>query len=329
MRTLSLFITACTCALVFSGCASNQAQTHLKMKELDKGIMYTSNELKNDPSDSTMNFYHGRFLYKQKKYKEAIVYFKKANDNTTFQNTNYKMWLGIAYGKNKEFQKERAIYLDLLNQKAWRYKKALAYLGRNYYKDKQYDKAIETFELGIAQYDKPHSYMLYYYALALKKMGETKKSTQYFKEYMHYYPDKSLARGATYSLNKRGIFTHVNIKIGEDILSIKNMDYLEDKVTPEYYSKKSLAKIATKFLEHENLTLYIVAYEKNSLALAEKRVKNIKVYLLDSYPEIKFENIKIAWLKSDKDLVVKGKTYTQDSFVNFFTKRAKDTKWKL
>lgn len=308
---------------LFTGCASYSAKNHLKNKELEQGIKLTTEELKSNPDDTYLNYYHGRFLYKQKKYGEAIPHLKVAAESFPYD-VYHKLWLGVAYGKNKNYKKEREIYLDILNQKG-RYKRALIYLGKNYYKTKDYKKAKETFEKALVLYKK-HSYMFYYYALTLKKLKQYDKSKEYFFKYLNHYAHLSLAKSAIYNLNRYGDFTYSNFIIGEKTASIRNMNYLNNSNDLESYSKESLDKISELIKTRKDLVLYIVSYDKSSLKTAETKVKNIKKYLLNKYPEIGFSNIKIAWLKTNKKIKIGKKEFSKNQYVNFFTTAKKDNK---
>lgn len=310
-------------AVVFNGCATYTAKNHLMNKEIEKGLAFTTKELQADPNDAYLNYYQGRFLLTQKKYQEAIKHFKIASESFPYK-TYHKLWLGIAYGKNKEYKKEENIYLSIL-QKEGKYKSALVYLGKNYYMTKQYKKAIETFEKAHSLYRKPHSYMFFYYALALLKDDQKGKAKDNFLKYIQYYPDFSLAKRATYYLNTLGNFEYTNFKIGENTLSIKNISYLDNNEL-EYYSKKSLNKIANEIIADKDLTLYLISYEKSDLIKAERRVKNVKRYLLTKFPEIEFSRIKIAWFDKNKTIRAGKNKFTTDSYMNFFTKNTKDKK---
>lgn len=317
--------------VLFTGCATQQAKQHLKLKEYDKGYELTSKELKKSSPSlmsvtySDLNYYHGRFLLKRKKYEEAIKYFDIAANSFPYK-TFHKFWIAIAYNKNKEYDKEREIYLDILDKKNNRYRIAWAYLGKNYYKTKEYDKAIETFEEGLRRYyKKPHAYMFYYNAKALLKKGEKEKAEEYFIKYLERYQTKSLAKHAVSILNKMGNFKYSNFKIGEEVLSTRKIEFLEKRNEFEYYSKASIRNIAKKLIElnslkENNLTLYIVAYNKENKKQAEKKVKEIKRYILKEFPDIKFADIKIAWLKTDRTITVDKKKIIQSEYVNFFTK---------
>jgi tetratricopeptide (TPR) repeat protein len=319
--------------MLFAGCTTYKAKEHLKLKEFDKGYELTSKELENSSPSLTnwtyadLNYYHGRFLLKQKKYEEAIKYFDIAANSFPYK-TFHKFWLGVAYGKNKEFTKEREIYLDILYEKNNRYKKAWAYLGKNYYKTKEYDKAIETLEEGLNRYlrKKPHSFMFYYNAKALLKKGEKEKAEEYFLKYLKRYQTRSLAKHAVSRLNKMGNFEYSNFKIGEEILATRKIEFLEKSIELEYYSKVSIRNIAKKLvelnsLEENNLTLYIVAYNKENKKQAERKAKEIKKYILREFSDIKFDDIKIAWLKTVNTINVGKKKFTQSEYVKFFTKQ--------
>jgi len=306
--------------LLFSGCASYIAQNHLKQKETDKGIAHTTQELKNNPSNASMNYYHARFLYSRKQYAQALKFFENAYKYDS-DNAYYKFWLGVSYGKIKEYKKEQDIYLEILEDKG-KYKIALIYLGKSYYKSKEYKKALKVFEEAISLYKK-HSQMFYYYAKTLNKLNKPEEAKKYFIKYLSYYPSYSLARGATYNLNALGDFTYSNFKIDDKILSIKNINYISGSDELEFYSKQSLNSIGNILLDNKELTLYIVAYEKENLKKAEIRVKNIKKYLLSLFPEINFKQIKIAWLQTSKNIKVGKQRFAQDSYVNFFTTNKK------
>jgi hypothetical protein len=102
------------------------------------------------------------------------------------------------------------------------------------------------------------------------------------------------------------------------------MDYLPNSNDIEYYSKQGLNKIGKRLLEDKDITLYIVSYDTNNLTRAEKRVKNIKKYLLNNFSDIDFENIRIAWFKTPRKIEVDKKIFKRDVYVNFFTTNKKD-----
>ena len=325
MNRSTIFIVLLT-LFIFNGCVttgSSTAKNYLKLKEIDKGLIFTSQELKNNPNDVSMNYYHGRYLIVKKRYKEAIPYLKKASELSN-GNAEYAFRLGLIYGKIKEYTKERQQYQKILNEKG-RYKKALIYLGRNYYKTKQYPKALETFEEAL-NIHKKSSYMFYYYALTLQKTNQNKKSIEYFLKYLTHYPNLSKAKKAVYNLNKFNDFTYSNFSIGDKIISIRNMDYLENSNEIESYSKQSLNIIGKLLLENKNLKLNIVSYDKDNLKDAEIRVKNIKKYILNKFPEIDFSRLKIGWVKTKKIIKIRDKNFDQNQYVNFFTTKIKDKK---
>jgi tetratricopeptide (TPR) repeat protein len=319
MKMIQLF-TLSLCLFILSGCAVSQAQDYLKHNETEKGITLTTKELKKDPNDAYMNYYYGRFLLNQRKNKEAIKHFKIAAESFPYK-IYYKFWLGVAYGINKEYDKERDIYLSILDEKNGRYKNALVNLGKNYYLTKNYDKAIETFEKAHELYMKPHSYMYYYYAAALMQKNRISESLKYYLAYLNNYPNYSLAQSATYNINKYGDFSYSNFKIGDKILSIRAIEYLPRSNSLEYYSKESLKRIGMLINEDKDLTLYVITYEKDDLKKAEIRVKNIKKYLLTKFPEIKFSQIKIGWFKTSKKIKVDKQVYKLNSYTSFFTKK--------
>lgn len=323
MNIVKILITIGISLLFFSGCAKYEAKNHLNLKEIDQGLELTKKELRDDPNDMDMNYYHGRFLVSQKKYDEAIKYFKKASESF-FSKTYHKLWLGIAYGKAKDYDNERKVYVEILEEKNGRYKSALAYLGKNYHLTKQYQKAIETFERGLELYKKPHSYMYYYYAKSLLAIGEKEKAKEYFTKYLKKFPDYSLAKGSIYNLNKLDDFTYSNFKIANEIVAIQNMDYIGKSNEIEYYSKQGLKKIAKVLHENKDHTLYIVSYDVNDIKRAEIRVKNIKKFILSEFDDIEFSDIRIAWFKSPRNIEVDKKIFKQDIYVNFFTTNKKD-----
>lgn len=306
-------------SFLFSGCATQEAQSYLKANEIEKGLELTSKELIDSPTNSSMNYYNGRFLLRQGKYKDAIKSFQKAYASFPY-NLYHKFWLGVAYGKNKQYDKEREVYLDILDKTNWRYRSALAYLGKNYYRTKQYDKAKEMFEKGLFKYRKPHSYMYYYYASTLNKMGQKEEAKKYYHKYLSTFPEFSLAKYAVYNLNKLGDFTYSNFKIGDKRVGVKNISFLNNSTKLEHYSKNSLKMIMNQFSENEDLTLYIVSYDKTNLKKAEQRVKSIKKFILEKFPDVESTKIKIAWLKTSKEIKVGNASSIQNNYVNFFTK---------
>lgn len=300
--------------LFFNGCANITANNYLKHKEIEEGINFTKQELKENPNDASMNYYHGRFLIYKKRYAESIEYFKKAVEENA--STEYIYWLGKAYNKNKQYQLEREQYLKILNEKRNYQKSALVRLGLNYYETKEYENAIKTFEKVIYNYGyTPHT--LYYYTKALKKTNQLKESEEYILKFLEKYPNHSLAKEAVRDLRDLGNFTYSNYKYLDKIISMKNLSYVKDFNQLDYDEKKLLKKISQPLIEDKTAILTIITYEKDMLKKAQTRAENIKITLLKLVPNINPNQIKT--ISKNEGIVFKKnkKEYLFNSYVSF------------
>lgn len=316
--TIILFIVM----FLLSGCASITANNYLKEKEIEKGINFTTKELDVNPNDSVLNYYHGRFLISQKKYKESQKYLKKAIEGD-YNNSKYMFWLANAYGKNKQYSKEREQYIKILNETDNYHKKALIYLGRNLYKTQEYENSIIVFEQALNKYKKHHPYTLYYYSQSLRKTNQLKTAQEYYHKFLLYYPEHSLANKAVKRLNNLGDFSYSNVKIFNKTIPIKNITYLKDSDEFEYYSKESLKKISQLLSANKKESLVIITYEKDKPKKAERRAAILKDYLLSLNPEINPSQILTKWKKRERIIKRDKKTYKLNSYVHFYTKNEK------
>lgn len=301
-----------------SGCASNTAQSFLKSKDIENGLVFTANELKKDPHNSAMNYYHGRFLLSQKKNKEAIKYFKKAVLENSYE-TRYIYWLGIAYGKDKQYLLEREQYKKILNERHNFKRNASTRLGRNYYKTKEYENAIKTLEYTFRMYGET-STGLYFYANALRKVNQDEKSKEYFLKYLSLYPNHSFTKYAVKNLNRLGDFTYSNFKIDNKTVSIKNIKYINGKNRLDNDSINSLNFVSKPLLDNKNLILTVTTYEKESIQKAKARAELIKNSILKSTPEIAPSQIVLKWKEREINIKRGENSYKLDSFVKFSAK---------
>ena len=318
MRIKLLFLYIVSVAL-FISCGVKQlvkGEFYLSNEKYNDGIHSFERELRKNPYDPRINYYLGRFYLGNNQPKEGLAYIKKATELDP-ANANFQFWLGIAYSANKQQNLE------------WRcYEKALAlnpnhlntriYLAHTQMERKQYKAALKNYSFVLKKWP-DESASLYNYALALNKLKRTEEERVAWKEYLDFYPTGPMARNAVFNLNSLGDFSYRNHLIGLRTITLRKIQFkpLTEKLTKN--SEESLKFLGEVLKNTKNISIYIVAYQKNNNELAKHKTKSIRNYLLKRFPELKSSMLKMSWFDVSETIKIGKKKFSRDESVNFIT----------
>ena len=107
---------------------------------------------------------------------------------------------------------------------------------------------------------------------------------------------------------------------------LKKIDFDQVKMILKKESLPSLQTIGSITKKNSKIALHILAYQKNNKALAKKKVRAIKTYLLDMFPGIKSEQIKLSWFDSPERIRIGKVNHILDSSINMFAVLSEDLK---
>ncbi|MBN2427203.1 MAG: tetratricopeptide repeat protein [Deltaproteobacteria bacterium] len=301
------------------GCALSPAVTgsyYLATEKYEAGIVSLQEDFRKNPENPHVNYYLGRFHLGQDQPRKAIPYLESAALLDP-ANSDYHFWLGVAYSQNRQPDSERKSYekaleLDDRDYRAW------TYLGHNLLEAKRYLKAQEAYtqallikpDLVEARFNR---------ALAMQKLKRTPEEIRAWKDYLRLYPDGSQAREAAVYLNNLGDFEYRNSLIGHRRVTLRQIEF--DPLTGEIAreSRPTLDSIGDAIEDRDDIILHIVGYQKNNVGLAEKKVKNIKEYLLKKFKSIDFNQIKVSWFNNAERVRVPGRMVKLPESIHIFS----------
>jgi tetratricopeptide (TPR) repeat protein len=309
-------IIAFSILVILSGCVSFlKGEYYLNFEQYESGINAFEQELKKKPDIADNHFYLGRFFLAQKKYKKANTHFQKAVKLEPGSD-KYHFWLGVSNGGLNNNQLEMKNYSKTIELNP-RHFQAYTYLGHNLFRSKKYMLSLESYNHALSiKSDNPSA--LYNSALILNRLKRIPEAKSAFKQYLnHYgYGSSSKSKTATAYLNQMGDFEYRAHLLNRRKLVLKKIDFDQLKLKKE--SRSSLQPIGSMIKKNPKLVLHILAYQKNNKALARKKAGTIKKYLLDMFPEIKPEQIKLSWFGSPERISIGKVNHILDDSINLF-----------
>lgn len=293
-----------------------QGEFYMDLEDFEGGKRTFEKILKTDPYNARARFFYGRFLLLEGKAEQALAHFQKAVAVAPNM-SKYQFWLGVAYGENKLFQKERASYLHTLQLEPQFYL-ALVYLGHNYLKFKEYEKALALYQkaLDIWPYN-PQA--LYNRGIILRKLGRKAGERLAWLFYLDSYPTGRFARVAAERLNNLEDFSYRNYKLGSRTITLTEIGFVAFKDQLLDYAKASLNVVGATVVNMKKGVLNIVVYQTNNRELAKMRSLAIRRYLYERFPELEgSQRVQVSWFDTPESRVVQKKEVTLDESVQFF-----------
>ncbi|SDK83157.1 OmpA family protein [Maridesulfovibrio ferrireducens] len=302
--------------LTMASCAQLTGPYYLEQEKYDQGIAVLGEQLKENPEDASSAYYVGRYYLALEKQKQAQPYLQRAVKLDP-ENADYHFWLGVDYWALKDFKKERVAYGRALTLDP-KHISANLYLGHSYLDKGKWAEALVQYDK-VIKLDKYNPEALYNRADALKHLGQSSEEITAWKKFLKYYPDGILAMRATENLNLHGDFTYRNFILGKRNVTLKTMKFKTGSARLDVASKKSLHVLAAMLESNKKLSFHIVAYKKGDAALANKRAKSVRDYIMGGHPRLDSKRMELSWFGSDERIKRGGKTFSIDDSVQFIT----------
>jgi len=161
---------------------------------------------------------------------------------------------------------------------------------------------------------------LYNRALILNRLKRVPEAKSAFKQYLNNYGygSSSKAMTAVSYLNQMGDFEYRIHLFNRRKLVLQKISFDPVKFELEKESRISLQTIGAMTKKNSKITLYILAYQKNNKTLARKKAITIRTYLLDMFPRIKPEQIKLSWFDVPERISTGKVNHTLDDSINLF-----------
>lgn len=305
--------------LIIQGCSAGRTvkgDYYLSQADYKQGIESFKKDIENDPESAEANYFLGRLYLADSQGQKALPFLKKAVALKP-ENAEYWFWTGMAHAANKMRKQEWECYEEALKLDPDHLKSRL-YLAHTQLERNLYEEALNNYVkvLKKAQ-DEPSA--LFNRALALNELKREEEEKAAWKEYLGYYPKSPMSANAVRHLNLLGDFSFKNYLIGARTVPLPRIDFipLNPKLSGE--AMTALDDLGEVLTQKKDLAIHIVVYHKNSKALAEQRAKQIKLYLLERYPQIPAHHLKVSWFDTPEIIRIENKEFFQDESVNFIT----------
>lgn len=294
-----------------------RGEYYLEAQKYQAGIAVFKKRVAANPDDARAHYYLGRCYLATNKKRSGLKYLKKAavlNSDKAL----YHFWLGVAHAANGHSVAERQSYTRALALKP-NYVSALVYLGHNQFAAKSYRAALRTYAQAL-KLAPQHPQALYNRALALKALQRTPEEINAaWRAYLEYYPSGAFAIRAVMHLNAVGNFEYRNYLIGRRTITLPKIRFQPAGADIHKKTRASLNYLGYLVKQSPDLTLQIVVYQKNNRELAETRAKSVKKYLLQRYPAISSQRIKVSWFDVPARIKAGRRTFIEEASVHFFT----------
>lgn len=303
--------TACfLIAFLVSGCSiqdfgsSFKANHYFNQKNFEKGVAEFSNDVNANPNNATAHYYLGRLYLVQDNYRNALVHLREAVAIEP-DDPDYRFWLGVAYGESGNPIEEQQQYAYALRQNS-SHAQAKLYLAHLLLKQGQYRKALERYDGLLKKYPYNAS-ALYNRALCLKLTNQKSDEKEAWLNYLKYYPSGFLAIKATDNLNKLGDFTYRNHQFGHRTVTLKKITFSRDRLAFDARVSMRLAGAILSNLPKGDLV--ITVFSESEEEMARQRAINLRAFLLEEYPRLDSNRIKLSWFGSPEKLFWNGRQY--------------------
>ncbi len=305
--------------ILSSGCSAvyrTQGQYYLRTNQYKAGLESFKENVRNNPDDAGANYYLGRFYLAGSQPAAGLRYLKRSAKLDPEQSDTY-LWIGVSYFQLKKPNLERKNYLKALSLNS-RNLMARLYLAHNQFEKKQYQAALKNYNrvLGV-QPDNPSA--LYNKTVIFRRLGLNLQEKSALKQYMRFYPSGALAIRIVNRLNEMGDFEYRNYRIGYRTVTLKTIEFVPSTAQISQGSRPSLDVVGAILKNNQRIALNIIAYQKKNPALAQARARSVKAYLLENFPEIKPERLKLSWF-GVPEIIKTGsrKRFKADASIKFF-----------
>ena len=225
----------------------------------------------------------------------------------------------MAYAATGNSEAERQSYETAL-AKDPDHVQALVYLGHNRFEAQDFDRALDYYNraLALAPYE-PQA--LFNRGLIYRHFERTPEELLTWRIYLENYSQGPEARQAAEFLNMRGHFDYRNHLIGIRTITLQKIQFEPFSAVIDKQGRETLDFLGRVFEKQTRFELHIIGYQQNNRPLAKARVKNIKRYLMERYPPIGKNRIKISWFDIPENITMGQKRFVEGESITFFTMR--------
>ena len=313
--TIAIFLSI----VLLAGCSVGykaQGQYYLETEKYKTGLATFKENVRKNPDDAIANYYLGRFYLAENQSQKGIRYLRRsAQLNPDRADTFF--WAGVARSQLKQPIRERKNYIKALSLDN-QHLQARTYLAHNQFENGNYKAALKNYD-GVLSLQPANPAALYNRAEILKRLGKKSQEKTALKRYLSYYPSGSFARRAVYRLNAMGDFEYRNYIIDRRTVTLKAIEFVPSTAEISSVSRPSLDVLGAILDNNQRISLNIVVYQKSNKKLAESRAKSIKTYLLEKFPRIRAERLKLSWFGVPEKIKTQGKKVLKvDTSINFF-----------
>ena len=316
-----MFSTGCTRGPFGSFLQSkSQKQRQLTRAELHRETATWKKVIAANPADASAQYTYGRVLLALDEPRQALPHLKKAN-TLTRNNTDYLLWLGIAYGKSGRLSEEQASYSKVL-QLHPEHTQALVYLGNSYLKATKYQPALNCYQRALTlQPDNEQA--LFNRAIIYKQLQRKTAERLAWNLYLQRHPSGSLAIKAVEQLNRLDDFSFRNHHLGRRIVTLPAMSFTPFTADLTRSDLANLDTIGSIAVNMKSGPLDIIVYQKNDGNLARAKAISIKRYLVKEFPPLATDDrIRISWFSVPETRTFAGHRTTIDDSTVFFLSQA-------
>lgn len=269
--------------------------------------------------EGELSYILGRNHLAQDQPDEAMPLLKKAVALDP-GNAGYHFWLGVAQWSSDNQSGERQSYLAALDLDPT-YLPARVYLGHNYFDHGAWQQALSQYER-VLQTVPDHREALFNSALAYRRLGQTSKENATWATFLSHYGSGTRAMHALSYLNTNGDYSFQAAIVGKEQLAMRQVAFHGGGSQLTKAAEASVLTMGNKFAQRDNLILHVVVFSKGDAALAKKRAKAIKQTMLDAFPGIPRERIRLSWFDSALAQKINGREHLLSESVRFFTEPA-------
>ena len=272
-------------------------------------------------TNSEANFFIGRGLLAAGQWEKAVPFLQQASLLVP-ENPEYRLWEGVALGKQGNKEGEREVYKKTIRRHPG-YVPARLYLGHNLLENGQHDAALAEYNrvLAIAPDERT---ALYNRALAYQLLGQKEQEAAAWREYLISQRTGIWAYRAVEHLNELGDFTFRSYQIGFRRI-ILNQKLLLGMNSPARQRENDL--LADAFTQASGNLLNIVVFQADDIIRAGKQARDLKYFITDN---LAGKSVNISWFGQPESVhTASGKQFPLPKSLLIFSKpQAQNTKEK-
>lgn len=300
--------------------AGGDGQTLFQQSRFAEARQALAQEVARDPGNARLNHLLGRSCLAENAAAEALPYLQKAVALEP-GNAEFHFWEGLAQWAQLDFEAEQASYRRALELDP-NHLPAHVYMGHSLMDQGLWAEALKHYER-VLQDVPDHPEALFNSALSLHRLERPEEERAAWKRFLGYYNTGSKALAAVEQLNTNGDFSFRPLVFGPPGVVLEQVPWPAGAEAPDPEALSILRQAGRAVLQNPELTLQVVAYLEGALQEAEARARFVKSYLLEQFPGIGPQRIRISWFGVPETLDTPSGTVALSPSLRLFTESAK------